>query len=79
MGYTYKSPISEQFVDCGEILFDLSDSQNKEVCLIQYHAENEWLLAKECHQETGYQAICRLPRPQLPVQPKDAAEMGQVF
>ncbi|OGM39204.1 NUDIX domain [Aspergillus bombycis] len=62
---------SEQFVEsCGAILFDLS-SENKTVCLIHYHAKNEWLLAKgrrncgesrheaalrEVHEETGYQA-----------------------
>ena len=62
---------SEQFVEsCGAILFDLSTSQNKTVCLIHYHAKNEWLLAKgrrncgesrheaalrEVHEETGYQ------------------------
>ncbi|CAP97943.1 hypothetical protein EN45_098940 [Penicillium chrysogenum] len=62
---------SEQFVEsCGAILFDLS-TQNKTVCLIHYHAKNEWLLAKgrrkcgesrheaalrEVREETGYHA-----------------------
>ncbi|KAE8360586.1 hypothetical protein BDV27DRAFT_134295 [Aspergillus caelatus] len=62
---------SEQFVEsCGAILFDLS-AQNKTVCLIHYHAKNEWLLAKgrrncgesrheaalrEVREETGSQA-----------------------
>lgn len=62
---------SEQFVEsCGAILFDLS-TQNKTVCLIHYHAKDEWLLAKgrrncgesrheaalrEVREETGYQA-----------------------
>jgi 8-oxo-dGTP pyrophosphatase MutT (NUDIX family) len=62
---------SEQFVEsCGAILFDLF-AQNKTVCLIHYHAKNEWLLAKgrrncgesrhdaalrEVREETGYQA-----------------------
>ncbi|KAJ6189300.1 hypothetical protein N7519_004208 [Penicillium mononematosum] len=61
----------EQFVEsCGAILFDLS-TQNKTLCLIHYHAKNEWLLAKgrrncsesrheaalrEVREETGYQA-----------------------
>ncbi|GAB1210727.1 hypothetical protein APSETT445_009524 [Aspergillus pseudonomiae] len=63
---------SEQFVESsGAILFDLSNSQRKTVCLIHYHAKNEWLLAKgrrncgesrqeaalrEVREETGYQA-----------------------
>ncbi|CAG8947351.1 unnamed protein product [Penicillium salamii] len=63
---------SEQFVEsCGAILFDLSDKQNKKVCLVYYRAGNEWLLAKgrrncgesrheaalrEIREETGYQA-----------------------
>ncbi|KAJ5718225.1 hypothetical protein N7488_003871 [Penicillium malachiteum] len=63
---------SEQFVESsGAILFDLPDSQKKTVCLIHYHAKNEWLLAKgrrncgesrqeaalrETREETGYQA-----------------------
>ncbi|KAJ5435496.1 NUDIX domain [Penicillium cf. griseofulvum] len=63
---------SERFVEsCGAILFDLSDSQNKKVCLIYYRAKDEWLLAKgrrncgesrheaalrEVCEETGYQA-----------------------
>ncbi|KJK62711.1 Ap6Ahydrolase [Aspergillus parasiticus SU-1] len=61
---------SNQFVEsCGAILFDLS-SPEKTVCLIHYHAKNEWLLAKgrrncgesrheaalrEVREETGYQ------------------------
>lgn len=61
---------AEQFVEsCGAVLFDLSDSQRKTVCLIHYHAKNEWLLAKgrrncgesrheaalrEVREETGY-------------------------
>lgn len=67
--YTTTQYTSEQFVEsCGAILFDVS---TKTVCLIYYHAKNEWLLAKgrrncnESHQhaalreireETGYQA-----------------------
>ncbi|KAJ5712749.1 hypothetical protein N7493_009217 [Penicillium malachiteum] len=63
---------SEQFVESsGAILFDLSNGKNKTVCLIHYHAKDEWLLAKgrrncgesrqeaalrEIHEETGYQA-----------------------
>lgn len=63
---------SKQFVEsCGAILFDLFTSQNKTVCLIHYHAKDEWLLAKgrrncgesrheaalrEVHEETGYQS-----------------------
>ncbi|KAJ5106219.1 hypothetical protein N7456_002894 [Penicillium angulare] len=63
---------SEQFVESsGAILFDLSNNQNKTVCLIHYHSKNEWLLAKgrrncgesrqeaalrEVREETGYQA-----------------------
>lgn len=63
---------SEQFVEsCGAILFDLTDSQNKTVCLVHYHAKDEWLLAKgrrncgesrheaalrEAFEETGYKA-----------------------
>ncbi|KAJ6024315.1 hypothetical protein N7540_005112 [Penicillium herquei] len=63
---------SEQFVESsGAILFNLSNSENKTVCLIHYHAKNEWLLAKgrrncgesrreaalrEVREETGYQA-----------------------
>ncbi|KAE8345630.1 hypothetical protein BDV24DRAFT_159491 [Aspergillus arachidicola] len=63
---------SEQFVESsGAILFDLSNSQRKTVCLIHYHAKNEWMLAKgrrncgesrqeaalrEVREETGYPA-----------------------
>ncbi|CAG7948852.1 unnamed protein product [Penicillium olsonii] len=63
---------SEQFVEsCGAILFDLSDSQSKKVCLVYYRAGDEWLLAKgrrncgesrheaalrEVREETGYKA-----------------------
>ncbi|EAU31850.1 predicted protein [Aspergillus terreus NIH2624] len=63
---------SEQFVEsCGAVLFDLSSPQKKKVCLIHYHAKNEWLLAKgrrncgesrheaalrELREETGYSA-----------------------
>ncbi|KAJ5478184.1 hypothetical protein N7530_003693 [Penicillium desertorum] len=68
---TTRQYTSEQFVEsCGAILFNLS-TQNKSVCLIHYHAKNEWLLAKgrrncgesrheaalrEVREETGYQA-----------------------
>lgn len=60
---------SEQFVEsCGAILFN---TRRKTVCLIHYHAKDEWLLAKgrrncgesrqqaalrEVREETGYQA-----------------------
>lgn len=38
---------SEQFVEsCGAILFDLRANKPKAVCLIHYHAKNEWMLAK---------------------------------
>lgn len=63
---------SEQFVEsCGAILFDLTASQTKKVCLVHYHAKDEWLLAKgrrncgesrreaalrEVFEETGYKA-----------------------
>lgn len=63
---------SEQFVEsCGAILFDLSNNEEKSVCLIHYHKKDEWLLAKgrrncgesrheaalrEVFEETGYQA-----------------------
>ncbi|KAL2820451.1 NUDIX hydrolase domain-like protein [Aspergillus granulosus] len=66
-----KQYTSEQFVEsCGAILFDLL-APEKKVCLIHYHAKNEWLLAKgrrncgesrheaalrEVREETGYQA-----------------------
>jgi 8-oxo-dGTP pyrophosphatase MutT (NUDIX family) len=70
--YSTTQYTSEQFVEsCGAILFDLSDSQNKKVCLIYHHAGNEWLFAKgrrncgesrhkaalrEVREETGYHA-----------------------
>ena len=63
---------SEQFVESsGAILFDLSHGHSKTVCLIHYHAKDEWLLAKgrrncgesrqeaalrEVREETGYKA-----------------------
>jgi 8-oxo-dGTP pyrophosphatase MutT (NUDIX family) len=39
---------SDRFVEsCGAILFDLSDSQNKKVCIVQpTYTKHEWLLAK---------------------------------
>ncbi|KAJ5182641.1 hypothetical protein N7492_000257 [Penicillium capsulatum] len=67
--YTTTQYTSEQFVEsCGAILFDV---HNSTVCLIYYHAKNEWILAKgrrncnesrhdaalrELREETGYQA-----------------------
>ncbi|KAJ6149620.1 hypothetical protein N7471_000819 [Penicillium samsonianum] len=83
---------SEQFVEsCGAILFNLSDSQNKTVCLIHYHAKNEWLLAKgrrncgesrheaalrEVREETGYQAHLHPVRMYTRAPPID--EQGQM-
>ena len=83
---------SEQFVEsCGAVLFDLSASRNKTVCLIHYHAKNEWLLAKgrrncgesrhdaalrEVREETGYQAHLYPVRMYTRAPPTD--EQGQM-
>lgn len=69
-GYVTRQFSSEHFIEsCGAILFDLSNPEEKKVCLVYYRPGEEWLLAKgqrrigetrkdaairEIMEETGY-------------------------